>query len=370
MKILYLTNIPSPYRVDYFNELGKYCDLTVLFEMRGHKTRDKSWKEFKIKSFKGVFLKGPEFLEDGKLGFEVIKYLKKGFYDYIIVANMSTITGMMAIFWMRLRKINYCIEGDGGFAGTGKGLKEWMKKRLIAPAQICFSTSKSLDEYYLKYGALKERIYRYPFTSLYEKEILKSPISSEEKRRLKDEIGISEKYNIIYVGSFIYRKGVDLLIKAVSGLSDEWGIYLIGGAPIDEYLELKKEFGIKQVHFIEFKKSNDLKKYYMASDLFVLATREDIWGLVVNEAMANALPVITTKKCGAGCTLIKNGYNGFLVENEDVKELSNKINELVESQELRLQCAKNALNTISEYTIENMVKAHMDVFKKIGKKKD
>ena len=117
-------------------------------------------------------------------------------------------------------------------------------------------------------------------------------------------------------------------------------------------------------------KSNDLKKYYMASDLFVLATREDIWGLVVNEAMANALPVITTKKCGAGCTLIKNGYNGFLVENEDVKELSNRINELAESQELRLQCAKNALNTISEYTIENMVKAHMDVFKKIGKKKD
>ena len=362
MKILYLTNIPSPYRMDYFNELGKYCDLTVIFERKGHKTRDKSWQHFCIKYFNGIFFKGPEIGTYEKLGLEVIKYLKRGLYDYIVVTDMSSITGMVAIFWMRLRKINYCIEGDGAFAGSGKGLKEWIKKRLIGPAQICFSTSELHDEYYLKYGASDDKIYRYPFTSLYEKDILESPISLEEKRRLKEEVGISEKYNIIYVGSFIRRKGIDLLIKAVSELNDKWGIYLIGGTPTDEYLKLRKELKIEHLHFVEFKKSSDLKKYYMASDLFVLATREDIWGLVVNEAMANALPVITTKKCGAGCALIKNGYNGFLVENENVKELSHRIKNLVESQKVRLQCAKNALNTISEYTIENMVKADINVF--------
>ena len=128
MKILYLTNIPSPYRMDYFNELGKYCDLTVIFERKGHKTRDKSWQHFCIKYFNGIFLKGPEIGTYEKLGLEVIKYLKRGLYDYIVVTDMSSITGMVAIFWMRLRKINYCIEGDGAFAGSGKGLKEWIKR--------------------------------------------------------------------------------------------------------------------------------------------------------------------------------------------------------------------------------------------------
>ena len=46
MKILWLTNIPSPYRVKFFNELGTKCDLTVVFEKRSSSERDESWKKF------------------------------------------------------------------------------------------------------------------------------------------------------------------------------------------------------------------------------------------------------------------------------------------------------------------------------------
>ena len=54
-------------------------------------------------------------------------------------------------------------------------------------------------------------------------------------------------------------------------------------------------------------------------------TREDIWGLVINEALAAGLPVITTNRCGAGLELIKNNENGFLVNVEDIDELYEKI---------------------------------------------
>ena len=57
MKILWLTNIPSPYRVDFFNELGKLCELTVLFEKKAASDRDDSWKNFEAKNFTPVFLK-------------------------------------------------------------------------------------------------------------------------------------------------------------------------------------------------------------------------------------------------------------------------------------------------------------------------
>lgn len=44
MKVLYITNIPSPYKVDYYNELGKYCELTALFEAETSTERSEEWK--------------------------------------------------------------------------------------------------------------------------------------------------------------------------------------------------------------------------------------------------------------------------------------------------------------------------------------
>ena len=60
MKVLFFTNIPSPYRVDFFNELGKYCELTVLYERRDADDRDKNWcnNEENNLNFKPIYLKG------------------------------------------------------------------------------------------------------------------------------------------------------------------------------------------------------------------------------------------------------------------------------------------------------------------------
>ena len=55
MKVLYLTNLASPYRVDFFNELSKYCDLTVLFERKKAADRDDEWYSNNYK-FKAIFL--------------------------------------------------------------------------------------------------------------------------------------------------------------------------------------------------------------------------------------------------------------------------------------------------------------------------
>ena len=54
MKILYITNIPSPYKVDFFNELGKYVDLTVLFELESSTERDDEWKSTVLRLFKAL----------------------------------------------------------------------------------------------------------------------------------------------------------------------------------------------------------------------------------------------------------------------------------------------------------------------------
>lgn len=363
MKVLYLTNIPSPYRVAYFNELGKECELTVLFERKGHADRDKSWLEFEFEHFEGIFLKGIKIGAYQTISLDFLRYLKKEQYDHIIVTNMSTMTGILAVHWMKLKNIAYCIEGDGGFAGNGVGFKEKLKTNMISAAKICFSTSNAHDEYYKMYGASEEKIRRYPFSSLYEKDILDAPLSQSEKKELKNQLEIKEKKIVLSVGSFIPRKGMDILIKASLNLNKDWGVYIVGGTPTEEYLDLKEKCHNENLHFVEFMKPEKLKKYFQAADLFVLATREDIWGLVINEAMAYGLPVITTDRCIAGMELVQEEKNGFIVKTEDIEDLREKIKYFEKSENLLLAYSEEALKVVRKYTIEKMTQRHLEVFK-------
>ena len=163
------------------------------------------------------------------------------------------------------------------------------------------------------------------------------------------------------MGQFIYRKGFDVLLKTWQNCSKEYGIYIIGAEPTEEYLNLQRRLGLTNVHFVGFKTKNELQEYYQAADLFVLPTREDIWGLVINEAMANGLPVITTNKCVAGMELIEDGKNGFIIPVDDEKALDDKINTILCDEVLCVNMAKESLKRIKPYTIENMALKHWNI---------
>ena len=107
----------------------------------------------------------------------------------------------------------------------------------------------------------------------------------------------------------------------------------------------------------------ELLSYYKAADLFVLPTREDIWGLVINEAMASGLPVISSNRCIAGLELIEEGVNGFIVPVENPKALHEKIEELLSDDELRVRMAKANVEKMQDNTMENIVKNHLKVLK-------
>lgn len=361
MKLLFMTNVPSPYRVDFFNELGKHCDLTVTFEKRTSDERDSSWKDHCFNYFQGVFLKGKSVSTDTALCLEVLKYVSDRSFDCVICADFTSPTGMIAIQYMKMHKIAYWLESDGGFAKDGKGIKEKIKKHLITGADGYFSTSKENDRYYTAYGANPDKIYRYPFTSLHEDDILKDIPSMEEKKQLRYQLGVTEEKMVVSVGQFIYRKGFDILINTAAKLDPSIGVYIIGGSPTQEYIDLKEDCKADNVHFVGFKSKSELTKWYRAADLFVLPTREDIWGLVINEAMANGLPVITTDRCIAGLELVEQGESGYIVPVGDINALIDKIQIILQNintiQFMQLQ----SLRKIVMYTIEYMVLVHLDV---------
>ena len=363
MKVLFLTNIPSPYRTDFFNELGKICDLTVLFELSSAKDREDRWISDNFKNFKGVFLKGIRISDDEGFCPEVIKYLSSKKYDAIIVGIYASPTGMLAIEYMRMMKIPFLISSDGGLIKNDSKLKRAIKRHFMKPAALWLSSGNETSKYLTYYGADKDKIYRYPFTSVKSDDIIKTPLSIKEKNVLKQKLKLNGNRVVVGVGQFIYRKGWDVLLTAAENIDTSIHIYIIGGAAKEEYINYIKEHGLKNVHFVGFKSKEELAEYYKAADLFVLPTREDIWGLVINEAMAYGLPVITTNKCNAGLELVSD-ETGRIIDTDNPDQLYSAINEILSLPEdqYTMMC-ENTLKKIRNYTIENMAKVHYDILK-------
>ena len=357
MKVLWLANIPSPYRVKFFNELGKYCELMVLFEKKSSSERDDSWKKFKTDNFKAVFLKGKSVGVAEAFCPSIIKYLNKE-YNHIVVTNYSDPTGILAILWMKLQRIPYEIEGDGAFPGKNIGIKTKIKAFLLQGATRCFSTAKLHDVYYMQCGVKKEKIVRYPFTSISEKDLLENPVSDKEKQIIREKLDMKEKRIVLAVGQFIQRKGLDILIKAFNGVDKNFGLYIVGGKAPEQYISLAE--GRDNIHFVDFMQPKVLKEYYMAADVFVHPTREDIWGLVINEAMANGLPVVTTDKCIAGLEMVMNNKNGYIVPVENVEKIRQAVNDCIINRDA---FCKRVLRTAKNYTTEKMADAHMNAWR-------
>lgn len=368
MRVLFLTNVPSPYRVAFFNELGKLCDLTVLFEKRTSDERNDTWKNYRFDNFKGIFLKGKSISVDDGLCPEVVRYLQKDRYDHIVITSFTSPTGMIAIEWMRLLGMEYWLESDGGMPKDGKGFKERVKTHFIKGAKGYFSTAVTNDDYYLMYGAKREKIHRYPFTSLFERDVFREVTEASQKQALRQKLGIEEKHMVVSVGRFSYLngygKGYDALIRAAQQLPEDIGWYIVGGAPTEEFAKIVEDTGLKNIHFVDFMDKESLKEYYRAADVFALMTVGDVWGLVINESMACGLPVITTDKCVAGVELIEAGENGYIVKVGDDKALASRVKEILDTPGTVEAMGKYAIDVIRNYTIENMARIHMQVFEK------
>ena len=372
MKILYLTYSPSPYRIDFFEELGLRVDLTVCFETTPEEDktkRNQNWYNTTNKNFKSIYLKNHYFLNK-RISFDFIKILKREKFDIIVISGYNNLTAILGMTYLKVKKIIFFINTDGGFKKDNESkIVKNIKKILISMGSYYLASGENAKKYLAYYGANKNNIYLYPFTTIKRKDLIKSKLAKDKLLIMRKKLKIQEKFIILSIGQFINRKGFDILLKACNKLSNEIGIYIIGDKPTEEYIELANNCN-NNIHFIDYKPKVELVEYIKSADVFVFPTREDIYGLVVVEALSLGLPVITTKKCGAGLDLIKDGYNGFLVNTEDVNDLHEKMSYFINNKEKIKKMGINAIESVKDYTIENEVKTHLEIFDEIIKKEN
>jgi glycosyltransferase involved in cell wall biosynthesis len=194
-------------------------------------------------------------------------------------------------------------------------------------------------------------------------------VSEEEVERVRRKYGL-EGVVVMFAGTITPRKGVLELMKAAELLNHRDVLFLVVGN-----LDLDREYARKVVEYAKDKGINakftgfvpyeDLKALYSACDVFVLPSFEEGQGVVLLEAMASGKPLIGSKVGGIPMQ-IKEGWNGFLVEPGNIKELAEKIQYLLENEEERKKMGKNSKKLAEEeFSWEKIVKRYLEIYEKV-----
>lgn len=360
VKILAFADFPSPYRVEVFKGLAKEYDMLVVFDKMSDQNRNAAW------FCKNTGLNSISLLEEaGRMQFEKeLKQIKK--YDLVLAYDYHIKNAIRLEIDCIKNKVPYIMNLDGAFIRKNF-IKNIIKRYLVTHAAGYFASGNHAAEYFKYFGADENKIYYHPFTSLHADEVLKEPLSETEKTRYKKKLGVDKSKMVLTIGQFIHRKGFDVLLEAWNKEMDESCSLVIvgGGEEENQYRQYIADHNLKNVQLVGFKQKEEIFEYYKAADLFVLPTREDIWGLVINEAMACGLPVISTNMCLGAVELIDNGINGYIVP-------VNNSNELTEAMK-KLLCVDSSvigivnLQKISNYTYENVIKSHIQAINELVK---
>lgn len=359
MKLAFLTQNEGPFRMKWMDELAKHIEVDI-YHVNEYE-RDLNLKYINYNTRRAKIIDASKKIH--KWHIYDLKKICWNKYDIILLDGYGFLAQQILILYLCITRRKFILTIDGGFIPKKENfIKRHIKKFFINKANYYLSTSKETDAFLKHYGVESEKIFRHYFSSVSKFEVLSEPISIIEKKNIRYELGLEDKYTIIAVGKIIQRKGFDILLKAISKIDEDIQVLFVGAG--DKSCIDKSFYSDDRIKIINFVNTEKLSDYYKCSDVFVLPTREDIWGLVIGEAMAKGLPVITTDRCLAGLAMIEQGVNGNIVPVEDVDMLANALKESLKFDQYLI--GSNNIKKIFKYTIEESAKLDIENLKKIA----
>lgn len=184
---------------------------------------------------------------------------------------------------------------------------------------------------------------------------------------------VGKIYDVIFAGRLIKEKNVDILIKAVSLLkrnNPDICCCIVGDGPERKALEkLTLELGLQEnIKFEGFQEYRELMGKIKASKVLVLPSSREGFGMVVIEAFACGVPVITVKeKYNAAQGLIQDGIDGFVVR-LDKREIAKAVEKIIEENSKNERISEAALNKSKKYDWDGIIKNTCSMYKTYLKK--
>jgi glycosyltransferase involved in cell wall biosynthesis len=333
VKIFVLTDCPSPYQVELFNEIESQGDCSLEVAYLRSRDPNRQWKSAEIRH---------EAIELARAR-ESVRAADVVVFNYYRHANAEQLIDERADL-----HAPWCFWGERpGFhqpAWAGRLLRKWKLSKLHAsPVPIWGIGKFAVAEYRREFGVHR------PYFNL--------PYFSDLKRFTGSGRRESPERTFLFSGALIHRKGVDLLAAAFVEIAREFSnvrLRLIGDGELRGLLEQTLRPVRERVEFVGFTDWDQLPEAYASADVLCVPSRYDGWGLVVPEGLASGLPVIATDRMGAALEFVETGRNGWLISAGDKKALVDALREAagLSSSDLE-QLGRNARESVSAHTLEN-----------------
>lgn len=185
--------------------------------------------------------------------------------------------------------------------------------------------------------------------------ILANPLSPNLK--YVETLDESRDNIVLNVGRLTDQKGQDILIKAFSKLNPPgWKLIIVGeGRKRPNYEDLIRKLQMTEKIYL-LGRQKDISKYYNSAKVFAFPSRFEGFPNALIEAMYMNLPCISTDCPTGPSELISDGFNGFLVEIDDEETFREKLNMLVNNQDLRIKFSENGKKAVERFSVETVVK--------------
>jgi glycosyltransferase involved in cell wall biosynthesis len=324
-KVVFVTIVPSPYQRDLFGALAAREDIDLSVYYLESAAPDSPWPEKGLRSFECIL---PGFwIPFGNLRAHVnwpLPDLSNA--DFVVLSSFTSLTGQL-LMRLGLRNRPWLFWGER--LRPQSGMKRLVQQKLVSPigsaAGIVGIGSAAEDDYRSRFPQLRHFCIPYycelaPFFAIQRDSDARRPTT------------------FFFCGQMIERKGVDLLLRAFDRLvASEMDVRLLlvgREAELPKFMNLLSPATRSKVRYEGFQAPERLPAYFAKSDVFVLPSRHDGWGVVVNQALATGIPIITSDAVGAGFDYVENGINGITVKAGDVDALYAAMRSLAEDPKI------------------------------------
>ena len=328
----------------------------------------KGYKHFFLKNLAKTKITG--FFS--RINFGVFKFINPKEFDFILVHGYQTFTCWLILLAANLRGVKIILRGEA-IIKNDKGLMIKFFKRLLINLYLknvdaIMYSCKGNYKYWKSFSIEEKKLFFIPCAVDNNFFIKKKMLYNSKINLIKNELKIvKDDFVIIFPSRFTDRKRPFDLIEAAALLARKNLVLLfVGDGPNKKKMEkLCLQKGVRSI-FTGFINQKIISKYYSISDAVAIISEYDASPKSLNEALNFNLPGIISNMVGTAGDLIINEYNGFIVDVGDIKNISCKINKLMDDKKLLKEMGKNSAIIIKKWTLENDAKGIMDAMEHLN----
>lgn len=364
MEVAFVHNIIAPYRVPLFEQLASRdsVDLTVYYCSESHSSRD--WKTSHSDEYDYRVLWGTTLEYDSYFVYHVNPGIAYHIFetrpDVVVIGGRSDLTMQIAFYTAKLLGIPVIIFSEATETVRTKlsNLIKPITSNMISNSDAIVVPGSASRQFFRNRGVSDGKLFRAP-NAIDNDPFLDQTCAEARRAEIESTLGIEDEKVVLYLGRLKEHKGVEDLIRSFAKLEEEHeDAYLLicGDGPDKERFEaLCEELQVENYHFTGWVDGDSKIAYYALADLFVHPSTADVWGLVLNEAMASGLPVISTTAAGGAIDLIVDGENGFVIEPNAPEQLYEAMEKLISDEEFLERAGEVSRQRIEEeFTIPEM----------------